>query len=91
MSVDCGSAVNMSYIEQVANMLGVSLYEEFTIKPTNRGKVLGYKINENTTYRFDLELVHKGFDDGWSPWYGDDAKVLNLLLLGLLEIVKIEQ
>lgn len=77
----------MNYIEQVANMLGVKLYEEFTIKPTGRGEACGYKTNEDTVYRFDTELVHKGYNDGYSEWYGGHEKELNYLILGLYKIV----
>lgn len=76
------------YIEQVANMLGVELYEEFKIKPTERAKIMGYKEN-NKTFRFDTELVYKGYDDGWSEWYGFDCdKILYRLILGLYKIVQ---
>lgn len=81
----------MNYIEQVANMLGTTLYEEFNVKPTEMGRALGYKARENTIYRFDSDIVHKGVNDGWSEWYGGDEKVLHLLLLNLFEIVKIKK
>ena len=78
----------MSYIEQVANMLGVKLLEEFTIRPTKLGKLLGCK-EINRTFRFDSELVYEGHDDGWSKWYGCGCdKILYELLLGEYEIVK---
>ena len=78
-----------NYIEQVANMLGVELYEEFKIKPTEKAKILGHK-EINKVFRFDTELVFKGYNDGWSEWYGFDcAKILYDLLLGLYEIVKL--
>lgn len=79
------------YITQVANMLGVKLYEEFKIKPTDLGKVCGVKDDEKI-YRFDSELVYKGHHDGWSEWYGFGCdKVLYHLLLGKLEIVKLKE
>lgn len=79
------------YIEQVANMLGVELYEEFKIKPTKRGKSLGCKETDRI-FRFDLELVYKGHDDGWSEWYGFNCdNILYKLLVGLYEIEKISQ
>lgn len=80
-----------SYIEQVANMLGVEINEEFKIKPTEYAKVLGHKENNNI-FRFDTELVHKGYNDGWSEWYGFRCdKVLYHLILGLYEIVKLNE
>lgn len=79
---------NKSYIEQVANMLGVELYEEFKIRPTENGKILGCKEIDKT-FRFDSELVYKGYNDGWSEWYGFECeRILYRLLLGKYEIVK---
>lgn len=76
------------YIEQVANMLGVELLEEFKIRPTKKGKVYGCK-EINKTFRFDSELVYKGYNDGWSEWYGWDCeKILYKLLLEKYEVVK---
>lgn len=79
----------MNLIEKVANMLGVELNEEFTIRPTEKGKILGYKTDEERVYRFDTELVHKGHNDGWSEWYGGHSEELYRLIIGLFEIVKI--
>ena len=76
-----------TYIEQVANMLGVKLLEEFKIRPSKIGKMLGYREN-NETYRFDSDLVRKGYFDGWSSWYGGCSKELHYLILGLYEIDK---
>ena len=84
-----GEIVMENNIKQVANTLGVELLEEFKVKLTEKGKVLGYKENK-TTYRFDTELASKGFDDGWSEWYGGNAKMLESLLLGMYEIDKME-
>ena len=82
---------NKNYIKQVANMLGVKLNEEFKIKPTKYAKGLGCKEIERI-FRFDTELVYKGYDDGWSEWYGGGCdEILYRLILGLYEIVKIEQ
>ena len=82
---------NKKYIEQVANMLGVELLEEFKIRPTKMGKVLGCK-EINKTFRFDSELVYKGYNDGWSEWYGWDCeKILYKLLLEKYEVVKVVQ
>lgn len=78
----------MRYIEQVAKMLGVELYEEFQIEPTERGKLQGVK-ECNKTFRFDTSLVFKGYDDGWSEWYGFECdKILYKLILGLYVIRK---
>ena len=77
-----------SYIEQVANMLGVELLEEFQIKPTELGKALGHK-EDFRTFRFDTELVYEGYPDTWSNWYGDGGKVLYKLILKLYEVVKL--
>lgn len=77
-----------NYIEQVANMLGVELLEEFKIKPTKDGKILGHKEDERI-FRFDSELVHKGYNDGWSEWYGGCCDVLYYLILKLYEVVKL--
>ena len=75
-------------IEKIANMLGVELYEEFKIRPTKMGELLGCKPI-NRTFRFDTELVYKGYDDGWSEWYGFDCdKILYKLILGKYEIIK---
>src|SRR5574344_1976693 len=68
-------------IEKIANLLGVKLYEEFTIRPTERGKILGHKCDENLVYRFDTELVYKGYNDGWSEWYGNGSKTFYYLCL----------
>lgn len=77
-----------NYITEIANMLGVKIKEEFNIKPTEYGKVLGCK-EINNTFRFDTELVYKGYDDGWSEWYGHDcANILYGLILGKYEIVR---
>lgn len=77
-----------SFISQIADMLGVKINEEFKIKPTKYGKVLGYK-EINKTFRFDTELVYKGYNDGWSEWYGFDcANILYGLILGKYEIVR---
>ena len=77
-----------SYIEQVANMLGVKIGEEFKIKPTKSGEILGCKPI-NKTFKFDTELVYKGYDDGWSEWYGFECdSILYRLLIGKYEIVK---
>lgn len=51
-------------IEKIAKMLGVELYEEFKIKPTKKGEIMGVKPCEKI-FRFDTELVYKGYDDGW--------------------------
>ena len=81
----------MSYVEQVAKMLGVNLCEEFMIKPTEYAKILGHKENNNI-FRFDSQLVRKGYDDGWSEWYGFGCdRILHLLIIGLYEVVKIDQ
>ena len=79
---------NKSYIEQVANMLGVELYEEFKIRPTESGKILGCK-EIDSTFRFDTELVRKGYNDGWSEWYGHNCStIMYRLILEKYEIVK---
>lgn len=75
-------------IKKIAEMFGVKLYEEFTIRPTSHGRALGCKTNESLVYRFDTELVHKGYDDGWSEWYGNHSKELYYLILELYEIVQ---
>lgn len=77
-----------NYIEQVANMLGVELLEEFKIKPTKVAEILGYKKDERI-FRFDSELVHKGYSDGQSEWYGNCGDVLYYLILELYEVVKL--
>lgn len=74
-------------IEKIANMLGVELYEEFKIRPTKSGEILGCKPNDKT-FRFDTELVFKGYNDGWSEWYGGCDEILYKLILGKYEIVK---
>ena len=79
----------MSKIKEIANMLGVELLEEFKITPTEYGKSLGCKINDNI-YRFDSEFMHKGYDDGWSEWYGWNQEEFYKLCIGLYEIKKIE-
>lgn len=80
-----------NYIQEIARILGVKINEEFKIKPTEYGKVLGCKENDRI-YRFDTELVYKGYNDGYSEWYGYECdKVLYRLLLGKYEIVKIEE
>ena len=77
-------------IKYIAKMLGVELYEEFKIKTTEYGKLLGTKEIDRV-FRFDLELVYKGYNDGWSEWYGFDCdKILYYLLLGKYEIIKEE-
>lgn len=77
-----------SMIEKIANMLGVELYEEFKIRPTKRGEVMGCKTIDRT-FRFDTDLVYKGYNDGWSEWYGFECdKILYNLILGKYEIIK---
>ena len=77
-----------SMIEKIANMLGVELYEEFKIRPTKIGEVMGCKTIDRT-FRFDTELVYKGYNDGWSEWYGFECdKILYKLILGKYEIIK---
>ena len=77
-----------SMIEKIAKMLGVELYEEFKIKPTKMGEIMGVKPCEKI-FRFDTELVYKGEDDGWSEWYGFGCdKILYYLILGKYKIVK---
>lgn len=76
------------YIEQVANILGVELLEEFKIRPTELAKALGHK-EDDKTYRFGTELEYKGTNDGWSEWYSFNCStVLYRLIIGLYEIVK---
>ena len=45
------------YIEQVANMLGVELLEEFKIRPTKLAKVMGYKEDEEANPK-DMEQYY---------------------------------
>ena len=78
----------MNTLEKVANILGVELYEEFTVTTTEVGS--GHEVDKDTIYRFDLELVHKGYDDGWSKWYGRNEKILYYLCIGIYKIVKKE-
>ena len=80
--------MNKSYIEQVANMLGVEFNEEFKIKPTRTGRVYGCK-EYDTVFKFCHELLYKGYNDGWSEWYGCDGNILYQLLLGKYEVVKL--
>lgn len=76
-------------IGKIANMLGVELYEEFKIKPTKIGEIMGCKPIDKT-FRFDTELVYRGYDDGWSEWYGFECdKILYKLILGKYEIEKV--
>ena len=76
------------YIEQVANMLGVELLEEFKIRPTELAKAMGYK-EDDKTYRFDTELAWKDCDYDTPNWYSFDCSVvLYRLIIGLYEIVK---
>lgn len=79
--------IEKTHIEEVAKMLGVELYEEFRIQPTEYAIVLGHKENDYI-FRFDSELVHKSHNDGYSEWYGGCEKILNYLILGLYVIVK---
>lgn len=79
------------YMQEISRMLGIKINEEFKIKPTEYGKVLGCK-EDNRIFRFDTELVYKGYDDGWSEWYGFGCdKILYQILLGKYEIVKNEK
>lgn len=78
-------------MNEVALLLGVKPLEEFNIKESDSGKLLGYKANENTIYRIDLELVRKGYDDGWSEWYGGNQDIFYKLCIGLYEAVKINK
>ena len=78
-----------SYIEQVANILGVELLEEFKIKPTELGMIMGIKETDKT-FRFDSELVYKGYNDEWSEWYGFGcAEILYMLLLGKYKVIRL--
>ena len=69
-------------LEKIANVLGVDLYEEFTVKATSLGSALGHIPNEEIIYRFDSELMHKGYNDGWSEWYGWNERILYYLCIG---------
>lgn len=76
-------------IEKIANMLGVELYEEFEIEPTELGEIMGCKPI-GKVFRFDTELVFRGYDDGWSEWYGFDCdKILYKLILGKYRVKKV--
>ena len=79
-----------SIMESVAILLGVELLEEFTIKASDYGKILGCNVDEEIVYRFDSELVRKGYNDGWSEWYGRNQDIFYKLCIGLYETVKIE-
>lgn len=79
-----------SVIEGVANLLGVKLLEEFTVKVSDYGKVSGCNVNEEIIYRFDSELVRKGYNDGWSEWYGRNQDIFYKLCIGLYETVEKE-
>ena len=79
-----------NHMKEVAVLLGVNLKEEFKVKPTELAKKTGYKCNEEKIYRFDYELSNKGYDDGWSEWYGGNYETLYHLLIGLCEVVKID-
>ena len=81
----------MGIMKEIAKLLGVELLEEFTLKVSEHGKSIGCEINEEITYRIDLELVHKGYNDGYSEWYGWNEKVFYKLCIGLYEVVKIEK
>lgn len=76
----------MNKIEQIAKIFGVEIGEEFTLTTTPFGKLLGYPEPSQDIYRFDVELVRKGFDDGWSCWYGGNAVILNSMIIGIYEI-----
>ena len=80
-----------NHTEEVAKMLGVDLKEEFKVKPTEFAQKRGFKIykeDEGRIFRFDDELSVKGYDDGWSEWYGSNDRVLYFLIIGMYEIVK---
>ena len=77
-------------MEDIANLLGVKLLEEFKVRASDYGKMLGCKSNEELVYRFDSDLVRKGYDDGWSEWYGWNQDIFYKLCIGLYEIVKLE-
>ena len=64
---------NKNYFHEIAKILGVKPLEEFNVVPTKFAKFLGYEI-DNLTYRFDYELSSKGYDDGYSEWYGGNYK-----------------
>lgn len=80
----------MHIIEQVAKLLGVEVYEEFKIKPTILAEKLGYKKIDKI-FRFDSEFVHKGQHDGYAEWYAGNEKILYYLIIGLYDIVKIQE
>lgn len=80
----------MNNIEKVCNILGLKLYEEFTVKASDYGKILGYKVDDKVVYRFSTQLLHKGIHNPQEndDWYGGggEEKILYYLLLGLYEI-----
>lgn len=76
-------------MKEIANMFGVELLEEFKIVPSEYGKTIGCK-EDNNIYRFDSEFMHKGYDDGYSEWYGWNEKQFYKLCIGLYEVDKKE-
>ena len=76
-----------SIMNEVAKLLGVEPLEQFTIKVTEYGEILGCTVDDSIIYRIDSELVHKGYNDGWSEWYGGNQDIFYKLCIGLYEVV----
>lgn len=76
-------------IEQVANILGVKLYEEFEIRTAKLDEILGFKDNI-LTFRFTSNGLF--YKDSNEYWYesGCDTILYNLIL-GNYRIFKLEK
>lgn len=76
-------------IEQIANLLGVRLYEEFEIKTAELDKTLSFEDNI-LTFRFTSHgLFYKDSNEYWYESGCDE--ILYNLILGNYKIFKLEE
>ena len=75
--------------EEVAKIFGLKPDERFKLKCSDLATVLGHKPLERTYVFAGDQLMHVGYDDGWSDLYGGDAYILERMIAGLYIVEKI--
>lgn len=82
---------NIGYGDQVAKIFDLKQGERFKLKLTEHAIVLGYKpLVETFVFSAD-QLMHVGYDDGWSDLYGGDARILEKMICGLYVVEKLQE
>lgn len=80
-------AEQKNYIPQVAEMLGVKLYEEFSIRLTERGEKIDFILDTGSKFRFDDRFSFISiYCTEWTEV--TNAYYLYGLIMGFIEIVK---